>query len=674
MKIWIAMCSGNDAAWSQWTSNLAEWLKDTMTTYASGCDGPVRMAEFQYRYERHGRKTREEGLGAACVLDGWLKHAQCGQIWGDHMPMGTRNQLLQTFNQHPEGMMQSSSGDFTLSVWDRERETLCIGSDVYGSRPIYYWISPEQELFVSSDLRALLHVHHIPFDIDYERCLLYLSSQYAVGENNFEANTFFKGICKIPAATIARWNNGRWTLNTYWGMHNLLNLENIQQDAAPMFRNAMIEAVGDRLHHSTSIVEVSGGLDSAAVLAAAIAGGHKERVLGVNISFSGEDMVQSNDMDLVRRLFQDLQMPSIIILGDNTLKMPNAELGRDPLWFLDGPDPRANVLINEMYTAIANEFGTDAGLTGEGGDFLFTGEEYVLDSLIRQRKWKEMLHTLWAWSDHKLGKAIQLGAAYGLAPFIPVVNDRMYYKLAWSDSEYEMPEYFTQAHMARERSAQRDDYMRYKQSKPFKYWGKRYHYDYTWPRASYLDAVGVSMQSMHPFFDRRMMELSFSVPTEQHYDVLRGEVDNYYGTKMLIRKAFTDILPTYLHNRVTKTSYAHMARKSLLNERSNLLQLFDRSEKVLLHQLEVINKHKFWEHLLGTLIRVSDTNNDLGMSYQYLRMVISMEIWLREMSKGKAAVLERAKPRSPRWLADIEIVGELQQFKEIKNHSFMTGV
>ncbi|SYX82417.1 asparagine synthase-related protein [Paenibacillus alvei] len=661
MKIWIAMCNGSETAWNHWTGSLAVWFKHTMTRFETGGEGPVRMAEYQYQYrdEPH-RLTPEEQLPVPCVLDGWLNYSGCGRIWGREMPADARCKLKQAVEKNPEAMLQASLGDFTLSLWDGEHQTLYIGTDAYGTRPIYYWISPDLELFVSNDLRALFHIHHIPFDIDYERCLLFLSSQYAIGENNFEENTFFKGIFKIPAATVARWKGGKLTLNTYWGMQNLLELDMVQRDAVPLFREVMMEAVNDRIRHSTSIVEVSGGLDSAAVFAAAIAGGHQDRILGVNISFSGDDMVQSNDRDIVRRLFHDLQLPSIIILADNTLRISNAEIGRDPLWFLDGPDPRANVLAKEMYTAIAQEFGIESGLTGEGGDFLFTGEEYVLDSLIRQRKFKEMFRTLWAWSDRKLGKALQLGATYGLAPFIPVLNDKMYYKLAWSDSEYEMPDYFTPAHIARERNAQRDDYMRYKQSKPLKSWGKRYHFDYTWPRASYLDAVGISLSNMHPFFDRRVIELSFSVPTEQHYDVVRGEIDNYFGTKMLIRKAFIDILPSYMHNRVTKTSYAQMARKSLLNERSNLMQLFDRTGEVLLHDLEVIDKHKFWEHLLGTLIRVTDTNNDLGMSYQYLRMVIQMEIWLREMSRGKAAVLERARPRNPRWLADIEFVGDSQ--------------
>ncbi|MDF2084799.1 asparagine synthetase B family protein [Bacillus pseudomycoides] len=661
MKIWVVMNSRNKSTWKSWTNNISSWLDDSLISYKETAQEEVSMAEFTYRYETYkGVNIQKEKLNVPFVMDGWLKSSRSTNISTEE-----REELYQYAGGNLDKLL--SGGDFTFSIWNKESKSLIFCSDLYGTRPIYYWVSPHKELFVSNDLRALLHINHIPFEIDYEHCFLHLTSQYAMGEKNFEEDTFFKGIKKIPAATIAEWKLGKLKSTKYWGMEDLLKLPMIQKDYVQKFRDAMIESVNDRLYHSTSILEISGGLDSAGVLAAAIAGGNKHKVLGVNISFSSDDMVQSNDRGIVRKLLTDLQIPGIIILGDNTLKIANAEIGRDPLWYIDGPDPRANVLINEMYNAIANEFKTDFGLTGEGGDFLFSGDEYVLDSLIRQRKFKEMLQTTWDWSDHKLGKAIQLGAIYGIAPFIPVLNDKLYYKLAWSDGEYEMPKYFTHTHRERENKAKKDDYKRYLNSKPLKYWGSRFHYDYTWPRASYLDAIGISMQNMHPFYDRRMIELSFSVPMEQHFNLERGKEENYFGTKMLIRKAFTDILPSYIYNRVTKTSYAHMARKSLMNERSNLLNLFDHSEEVILDHLEIIDKKKFWEHLLGMLIRSSDINNDLGMSFQYLSMVVQMEIWLREMSKGKNHVLERAKPCKPRWLSDIEIIGENQGFENLKS-------
>ncbi|CAM4194903.1 asparagine synthase-related protein [Paenibacillus tarimensis] len=658
MKIWTALHGGTERDWSCWTSCLSDWLQPTMTRHANYNDDRFHMAEFTYRYEtRRTGKPSAEQLQAPIALDGWIRLPSQPKLLEPLAPHD-RALLHREMTDDPRKMLRGCHGDFTTVAWDSYRNQVYIANDLYGTRPIYYWISPTGELYVSNDLRALLHAEAVPFEIDLDRCLSYLTTQYSIGENSFDDSTFFQEIRKLPSASIARWEERQLQIQSYWGINDLVQLPLLQADAIPQFRERMIESVNDRLHHSKTIVEVSGGLDSANVLAAAIAGGRADKIINVNISFKGEDMVQSNDRDVVRKLYNDLGIPGIIILGDQTLQISNAELGRDPLWYLDGPDPRANVLINETYNAIANEFDTDAGLTGEGGDFLFTGERYVLDSLLRQRKFSVFKSALWSWSDRRLGKALKLGLTYGIAPLVPIVNDIMYAKLAWSDTEYPMPEYFTAKHLARESQAKQSEHTRYKESKPLASWGRRYHYDYTWPRASYLDAVGVSMQNMHPFFDKRIIELSFSVPTEQHYDIDRAKIELYYGTKMLLRKAFVDILPRYLYDRVTKTTYAHMARKSLLNERRNLLQLFDRSEDIQLHHLEVIDKQKFWDHLVSTLIRSDDSNNDLGMSYQFLRMVIDMEIWLREMAMGRHYVLERARPGNPRLLAELETVGD----------------
>nr|WGD69751.1 hypothetical protein P5630_06250 [Bacillus subtilis] len=69
--------------------------------------------------------------------------------------------------------------------------------------------------------------------------------------------------------------------------------------------------------------------------------------------------------------------------------------------------------------------------------------------------------------------------------------------------------------------------------------------------------------------------------------------------KSLPRKAFTDILPSYVYNRSTKTTYAHMARKSFLNDRKHILRLFEPGERVLVTELGIIDRDLWWKHLLA---------------------------------------------------------------------------
>ena len=270
------------------------------------------------------------------------------------------------------------------------------------------------------------------------------------------------------------------------------------------------------------------------------------------------DLVQLTDGQRFLLSFPD---PGLIILGDATAKR-NAEIGRDPLWFVDGPDPRANSLVNETFTVIAEEYGASSVLTGEGGDFIFSGEVSVIDSLLRQRRFSEIYKLLREWSGGSMKEMLKLGFQYGIAPFMPYIGEKLYYDLLWSDTEYELPEYFTEEHRKREWEINKEDHLRYRKSRELSVWGKRFHYDFLWPRARYMD-VGVTLHTYHPFLDRRLIEFSFSVPPEQHFDVLKGLEEHYAGSEMLFRRSFTDILPPYVYNRSTKTTYAIWPGKAL---------------------------------------------------------------------------------------------------------------
>ncbi|MBC6973539.1 asparagine synthase [Bacillus sp. Xin] len=656
MKIWFGMQGKSSYIWDKWLSSISKW--GSTTDFKIINNSTMFMAEtiIDYDENRYIDRLHKVSMSAPIIMDGWINGELTAKSNGVDFFFDDYQDLYQKLNSSNTKTLSSSNGEFTILWWDENIQSLTAVTDIYATRPIYYWLSSKGEWFISNDIRILLLVPDIPFQVDEEVCKMFPTSGFAVGENGFEDRTFFKGIKKLPAASLAYFKFNSIQTRKYWGISNLLDNKNITKNATPLFRELFQEVTKDRLKDKKHIVELSGGLDSATVMAAAIATENTEKILAVNISFSDPDMFLSHDRDLVKNMIKDLNIPGLIILGDKTARIPNAEIGRDPLWFIDGPDPRANALVNETFTVLAREYGASSVLTGEGGDFLFSGGEAVIDSLIRQGRFNESYDILKKWAGNNTLKMCKLALQYGFAPFLPYIGEKLYYKLLWSDTEYELPEYFTNKHKEREEKINKEDYQRYQQSKKLLSWGKRYHFDFLWPRARYMDSIGVSLPAYHPFLDRRLIEFSFSVSPEQHFDILKGQMENYAGSKMLLRKSFTDILPSYIYNRSTKTTYAHMARKSFLNDRKHILQLFLPGERILVAEMGIINTDMWWKHLLAMAIRSEDPNNDLGMGYQYMRSVIDLEIWLREASQGKDHLLERSRPRKPRLMADIEKV------------------
>nr|MDH3083275.1 hypothetical protein [Bacillus subtilis] len=91
-----------------------------------------------------------------------------------------------------------------------------------------------------------------------------------------------------------------------------------------------------------------------------------------------------------------------------------------------------------------------------------------------------------------LKKMMKYGFQYGVAPFLPYVGEKMYYRSLWSDTEYESPEYFTEEHRMREREINKEDHLQYQKSRDLLYWGKRFHFDFLWPRARYMDSINIT--------------------------------------------------------------------------------------------------------------------------------------------------------------------------------------
>src|SRR5690606_5937819 len=140
----------------------------------------------------------------------------------------------------------------------------------------------------------------------------------------------------------------------------------------------------------------------------------------------------------------DFGIKGLILYGDQSLRIPNAEIGRDNLLHIDGPDCKANPLINESFSAIGLEYNKEHNFTGDGGDYLYGGERFVIDSLLRKGKVREAIHLIWDWANKNKKTAGRFLVKYGLIPFIPVLKEYMYKKYVWDEEvEVNIPHFFS---------------------------------------------------------------------------------------------------------------------------------------------------------------------------------------------------------------------------------------
>lgn len=161
----------------------------------------------------------------------------------------------------------SLRGMFAFARWDPRAQSLVLGRDRFGVKPLYYLVAGEC-LYFASEIKAL-----VPFldriDTDLDALAEYLTFQYLLGEK-----TLFAGVRQVPP--------GHWlqasahsgvSIHRYWDVSYDIDYDHTDAYFARSLRELLEDSVDV---HTRADVEVgaylSGGLDSTLIAALASRG------------------------------------------------------------------------------------------------------------------------------------------------------------------------------------------------------------------------------------------------------------------------------------------------------------------------------------------------------------------------------------------------------------------
>lgn len=221
---------------------------------------PATFAEGRYFLGFDGRLDNREdlaravGIGRFAGLPDSVILAAAWEKWGEDSP----NHLL---------------GDFALAVWDDRHRSLTLACDqTTGGRPIFYHASGDRIAF-STSLAALLCVADVPRDLDPQN--LAGAAQWRWPGHGA---TCFRDIRQLTPGGRLRWSAGRYTVDRYWQPDWSRRIRyRRDSDYVDAARELLDRAVAAHSRVVGPLVcELSGGLDSTAVVATA-ARQHPER-------------------------------------------------------------------------------------------------------------------------------------------------------------------------------------------------------------------------------------------------------------------------------------------------------------------------------------------------------------------------------------------------------------
>lgn len=172
--------------------------------------------------------------------------------------------LIHGYEQWGEGLLNKLRGMFAFVIFDKNKNELFGARDFFGIKPLYYAQMGETFMW-GSEIKSFLDHPHFKKELNTDVLETYLTFQYSP-----TSDTFFKGVCKLPAAHCFTYRNGRLDVRRYWEVKfdpdNGPELEEWVNRISETFKNSVNV-------HKFADVEVgsflSSGVDSSYVAAVA---------------------------------------------------------------------------------------------------------------------------------------------------------------------------------------------------------------------------------------------------------------------------------------------------------------------------------------------------------------------------------------------------------------------
>ncbi len=272
--------------------------------------------------------------------------------------------ILHGYEEWGAGVFSKLRGMFALALWDEKEQSLVLGRDRLGKKPLFYaqgggWLAFGSELSVFREtpfLKIAVRRESLREYVQYG----YVNSPY----------TILDGVWRLPPGSWAIWNQRGFTIQAYWRLPERAGLARAEgatvAEAADALEPALLDAVQIRLASDVPLgCFLSGGVDSSLVSALAQESMGR-RLSTFSVGFAGwEGSEARHAAKVARHLGTDHHeltvAPSDALEGFEEIHSRLSEpLGDDSFLptFLISRETKRQVTVV---------------LTGDGGDELFCG-------------------------------------------------------------------------------------------------------------------------------------------------------------------------------------------------------------------------------------------------------------------------------------------------------------
>jgi asparagine synthase (glutamine-hydrolysing) len=271
--------------------------------------------------------------------------------------------LLHGYAAWGDDVVQRLNGMFDFALWDARVRRLLIGRDRLGVKPLYV-MQDARRLAFATEAKALLQLPGVRTELNRDALADYLHLGYVPAPLSL-----FKGIRKLPPATLMSVQDGRVREWRYWRLPAHVDRGVTESEWVERIRDGVQRSVRMQMVSDVPIgAFLSGGVDSSAVVAA-MAQASSQPIRTYAIGFEGGSAEQLyNELPYARRVagLFGTEHHEIVVKPDVVGLLPKL------IWQMDEPIADSAFITTYLVSEFAR-CDVKVILSGVGGDELFGG-------------------------------------------------------------------------------------------------------------------------------------------------------------------------------------------------------------------------------------------------------------------------------------------------------------
>ncbi|GBE94178.1 lasso peptide isopeptide bond-forming cyclase [Nostoc cycadae] len=546
-------------------------------------------------------------------------------------------------------------GDFAFVIWDQQKQILFCARDHFGIKPLYYYYQPGQQFYFASEMKALLSLPEVPNKVNEIAIANHL---HPFTED--KSITAYKNIYRLPPAhTMTVSYTGGLQSHAYWSLKVGQELRlNSDAEYAAAFREVFTEAVRCRLRSAFPVsCHLSGGLDSSSI--ACVARDILQEKGAQLHTFSNifEEVPECDERQYINPVLDQGGFIPHYVHADQSgplsewqdyykyMEEPFIGPSHFLVWGLNRAAQQAGIRISldgfDGDTTVSHGITYFAELARQGKWQTFIQEAQAisqhfdtslaaifygyaipyLQELVKQRKMLTFVRTALQISQHFRVSRRKLFVTYGIKPLVPQYILKIWRSLRGHKQNQPQVTSLINPHFAKQVGINpltpshdqdqnpaitvREEQCRTLNSALFT----------TVLELGDLCSAAFSLESRHPFMDKRLIEFCLSLPPEQKL--------NQGWSRLVMRRGLEGILPQEVQWRGGKTDMTPNFQRGLLHlDRLLVDQVMTNDGSNLQEFVDLNTLHRYYKNLIST---TEDANDDSTIP---VWKALTLALWL----------------------------------------------